>query len=530
MNASEQADRPAPAGKAGKVSLVGAGPGDPGLITLKGAQALREAEVLVYDYLASPQLLAHCRPECERIYVGKQAGRHTLTQEQINRLLVETARSGRRVVRLKGGDPFVFGRGGEEALALAEAGLAFEVVPGVTSAIAAAACAGIPLTHRGCASSAALVTGHEEPGKPEAAVRWDRLAVGVDTLAVYMGLKTLKAVVGQLLAHGRPADTPAALIRWGTLNVQQTLTAPLAEIAGRAEQAGLAPPVVLLVGEVVRLREKLRWFDTRPLFGRRIVVTRSRGQASALSARLSEMGAAVTELPTIEIVPVEDLSPLDREIDRLPAFSWLAFTSANAVELFFSRLFARGLDGRRLHGLRIAAIGRPTAERLAGFGIRADLVPQRFTSTGLLEAFQALGPGLRGERVLLPGSEIARDELPRGLEAMGAEVELVPVYANRIPPTGEEEIEAALAGLPPDRGPPDLVTFTSSSTVAHLAALLERWGRRDLLPRLAGASIGPVTTRTARELGIPIVVEAPAQTVEDLAAAIGGHFLAEAAA
>ncbi len=503
----------------GKVFIVGAGPGDPALLTLRGAQALQEAEVLVYDHLANPRLLERCRPECERIYAGKSAGRQALSQEAINRLLVEQALRGKRVVRLKGGDPFMFGRGGEEALELAERGIEFEVVPGITAATAASAYAGIPLTHRGLASSAALVTGHEEPGKPESDVRWELLAAGAGTLAVYMGVKNLAAIVERLLRHGRPPGTPAALIRWGTLPDQQTLTAPLGEIVERCGQAGFQPPALLVVGEVVRLREKLRWFDTRPLFGRRIVVTRSRGQASQLSALLEGMGARVIEFPTIEIAPVEDLSPLDRAIGGLEAFSWLVFTSANGVEIFFARLFGLGRDGRALHGLRVAAIGGQTASRLEDFGIRADLVPERFTSAGTLEAFRAVfGASLQGESVLLPGSEIARDELPEGLREMGARVVQVPVYRNLRPDYSEEQLEALFSP------PVDLVTFTSSSTATHLAAILDGCGRGSRLKELKGASIGPVTTRTARELGIPVAVESPQQTVAGLAEAIRAYF------
>ncbi len=504
--------------EAGIVHLVGAGPGDPGLLTLRAQALLARAQVVVYDHLANQELLSACPPGAERIYVGKMAGRHCLPQGEINRLLAQKAREGKVVVRLKGGDPFVFGRGGEEALELARSGIPFTVVPGVTAAVAAAAYAGIPFTHRGLASSAALVTGHEDPSKEESEVAWEQLAAGAGTLAVYMGVKTLPAVAARLMAGGRPASTPAALVRWGTLNRQQTLEATLGEIASLAERQDFGPPAVLLVGEVVALRRELRWFDTRPLFGRPVVVTRSRTQASGLARGLSELGAEVRELPTIEIQPVEEPPGLAEALASLSSFSWLVLTSTNAVELFFRHLEAAGLDARSLAGVRVAAIGGQTASRLAGFGIRADLVPERFTSEAALESFARRQESYAGERFLLPGSEIARDLLPEGLSRLGGEVVRVPLYRNRVPVYTPEELDRVFGE------PRQMVTFTSSSTVTHLAEILERSGRSRYLERIEGVCIGPVTAATARERNMRVVLEAQPHTIPGLLQAIRRHF------
>ena len=502
----------------GTVYIVGAGPGDEGLITVRGLEALQRADVVVYDYLASPRLLEHCPAGCERLYVGKVGAEHTLPQERINALLVERARKAKTVVRLKGGDPFVFGRGGEEALALARSGIPFVIVPGITAALAAAAYAGIPLTHRGLASTAALITGHEDPQKDSSDVDWERLARGAGTLAIYMGVKNLRRIVERIVGAGRPAATPAALIRWGTLETQQTLTASLQDIAGLAEARGFGAPAILVVGEVVTLREELRWFDNRPLFGRRILITRARSQASQLSRDLRDRGAEVRELPTIEIAALQDGSGLEQAFAQLDSFAWIVFTSTNAVEIFFSRLAERGLDSRSLAGLQVAALGPETAGSLQRRGIRADLVPERFTSEAVLEAFAARQPDYRGRRFLFPGSQIARDLLPEGLEKLGAEVVRVTTYHNRVPRYTAEQLDELFTPLP------DLVAFTSSSTVAHLAELLRACGRDTLLRGLRGACIGPVTAATAREHGIPVLVESGRHTIAGLVQAIEDHF------
>jgi uroporphyrinogen III methyltransferase/synthase len=415
----------------------------------------------------------------------------------------------------------VFGRGGEEALALAASGIPFVVVPGITAALAAAAYAGIPLTHRGLASSAALITGHEDPTKADSDVDWERLALGAGTLTVYMGVKNLPLIVERLVSAGRPADTPAALIRWGTLNQQQTLTGRLGQIAVLAEEQGYGPPAILVVGEVVSLREKLRWFDIRPLSAKKVVVTRSRNQASELSRALRRLGAEVRELPSISISPMEDLSGLDRHLEHLDTFSWIVFTSVNGVDIFFSRIGQAGLDARALSGIKVAVMGEETADRLRKHGITADLIPDRFTSEAVLTRFAELKEDYRGERFLFPGSAIARELLPAGLEKMGAEVVRLPVYRNLVPEYSAEEVDEVFEENP------DLVTFTSSSTVNHLAEILGSCGRTNYLKAIRGACIGPVTAETARKRGIPVVLEASPHSIDGLVRTIEHHFRAK---
>ncbi|HXG41624.1 MAG TPA: uroporphyrinogen-III C-methyltransferase [Dehalococcoidia bacterium] len=477
----------------GKVWLVGAGPGDPGLITVAGLEALRQADVVVYDRLVSPLLLTHARPDAELLFVGKEGGGESFPQRDIERLLVEKARQGKRVVRLKGGDPFVFGRGGEECLALAEAGVPFEVVPGVTSAVAAPAYAGIPVTHRGLSSSLAIVTGHEDAAKAGSSLRWDRLATAADTLVVLMGTRTLSELVERLLAHGRPADTPVAVVRWGTTPEQEVVTGTLADIVPRVEKAGLRPPTVVVVGQVVRLRQRLLWFERRPLFGRRVLVTRARHQAGELSRMLLEAGALPVEVPVIEIEPLDEGPAAAKALDGLARgdYRWLLFTSANAVDHFFRLLEARGRDARALAGVRVAAIGPGTAQALHARGIRPDLLPREFVAEGLAAA---LSPHLRpGDGVLLPRAEEARPALVEALAAVGARVDILPLYRTRLPkdvPRGAIEMLR--------QGEIDAVAFTASSTVRNLAALLgEDVGR---LQRVTIACIGPITARAVREV------------------------------
>ncbi len=495
----------------GLVSLIGAGPGDPGLLTQRGAEALAAADVVVYDYLANPALLALAPPGAERIYVGKMAGCHKLSQDEINALLVERGRAGQRVARLKGGDPFVFGRGGEEALALVEAGVPFEVVPGVTSAVAAPAYAGIPVTHRGLASSFAVVTGHEDPTKEESALDWARLATATDTLVFLMGVGNLPHIVEQLLAHGRPADTPAALVRWGTMPGQQAVGGTLADIVDRVEAAGLKPPAVTVVGPVAGLRDRLRWFEDRPLFGQRVLVTRTRQQASALSARLRALGAEAVELPTIRIAPPEDWAPLDAAIAELPGYDWIIFTSVNGVGYFWERLEAAGLDARTLHGVRLAAIGPATAAELAAHGLRADHVPDEYVAEAVAAGLGDVG----GQRVLLPRADIARPALARLLREGSADVVEIAAYRTLRPEADPGELGDLLARV-------TVATFTSSSTARNLAAMARDAGL-DLPRALAGATvacIGPITANTARELGLAVDVVADEYTIDGLVEAI----------
>jgi uroporphyrinogen III methyltransferase/synthase len=499
----------------GFVSLIGAGPGDPDLLTLRGADALAAADVVVYDYLANPALLAHARLETERIYVGKEAGCHALSQDEINALLVEQARAGRRVARLKGGDPFVFGRGSEEALALVGAGVPFEVIPGVTSAVAVPAYAGIPVTHRGLASSFAVITGHEDPTKEKIAMDWSCLATSVDTLVFLMGIGNLPQLVEQLVAHGRPADTPVALVRWGTMPDQQTVSGTLADIVDKAQEAGLKPPAVTVVGQVAALCERLRWFEARPLFGQRVLVTRSREQASVLSAQLRAAGAEAIELPTIRIVPPEDWTPLDQAIASLSGCDWIIFTSVNGVRLFWQRLARAGKDARALHGVRLAAIGPASAGELEARGLRPDYVPQEYVAEAI-----ATGMGdVSGQRVLLPRADIARSALAALLRESGAKVIEVTAYRTLRPTVDADELRALLDHV-------TVATFTSSSTVRHLVDMADSAGL-DLpcaLEKTTVACIGPITAHTARELGLPVHVVAEEYTIDGLVEALTRYF------
>jgi len=495
--------------------LIGAGPGDEGLLTLKGAACLRMADVVIYDYLVSAGILKHCPEGCELIYAGKKAGCHTLSQEEINDLIVQKARQALVVARLKGGDPFVFGRGGEEALSLMENGVEFEVVPGVTAATAVTAYAGIPLTHRGLSSSATLVTGHESAGKSASGVDWEKIAMGTATLVCYMGIKNLSSITEKLVEAGRPGCTPAAVIRWGTLNRQRTLTGTLEDIAVKAGKAGFEPPAIIVVGKVVSLRDKLKWFDKRPLWGKRIVVTRSRQQASALAGELRDLGADVVEFPTIKIEPISDMSCLDDAIARIASFDWIIFTSVNASELFFERLFETGHDARKLGSVRIAAIGKATEANLRCFGIKPDLVPKRSRSEGLVEAFKELADG---KKILIPGSEIAREHVPAELRKMGAKIEKLAIYRNVTPEYQVEYLDEIFSTGH------DLVTFTSSSTVSNLVGILERHQKTKYISKIRGASIGPVTSAEAERLNVAVTVEAEEHTIAGLVDSILKHF------
>jgi uroporphyrinogen III methyltransferase/synthase len=504
----------------GKVYLIGAGPGDPGLVTLKGARCLREADVIVYDYLANPRLLSYAKPGAELIYAGKRGGEPEVTsQEEIDRLLVERARAGRVVARLKGGDPFIFGRGGEEAEELARAGIPFEVVPGVTSAVAVPAYAGIPLTHRDYASAVAFLTGHEDPAKGETAIAWDRIATGIGTLVFLMGVGNLPGIVAQLIRHGQPAETPAAVIQWGTKPEQRTVTGTLGTIVSLAEARAVGPPAVLVVGEVVRLRERLQWFERRPLFGRRIVITRAADQAADFADALEAQGAEVLQIPLIAFAPPGSWEPLDQALARLDQYRWVIFTSANGVEAFFRRLRASGRDARVLGAVRICAIGPATAEALERHAIVPDLVPAVYQAEGVIEALEA--QPLEGARILVPRAEVARDLLPLELERRGARVDVVPVYRT----VRAVSDAALLRQLLQDRKI-DLLTFTSSSTVT---SFVEGCGATDLKALLDGvkiACIGPITARTAEQLGLTVDITPPQYTIPALVTAIVDYYTA----
>ena len=498
----------------GKVYLVGAGPGDPGLITVKGMRALEQAQVVVYDRLVDPALLRAVPESAERIFVGKARGRAQLTQPEINQLLVEKASQGLTVVRLKGGDPFVFGRGGEEALELKANGLPFEIVPGVTSAIAGPAYAGIPLTHRGISTTFTVVSGSEDPSKAESTVPWEVLAKNGGTLVVLMGWASLEKILATLQQAGLPATTPVALVQWATWSEQRTVTGNIANILDLGKEAGLTPPVITVIGEVVNLREELAWFDKRTLFGKRVLVTRSRSQASRLCTLLEEAGASPVELPTIRIVPLEDFSKLDATLKDLTDYQWVIFASANAVESVFERLELQGKDARALAGTTVGAIGPATAQALSRRGITADFVPSRPVSEAVLKELS--GRDWQGVSVLLPAADIGRDELEKGLTDMGAKVNRLAAYRN-VPVEGVSDLakKAFLDGV-------DVVTFTSSSTVRNLVEMLN--GDRDALDASFIACIGPATSATARELGLRVDLEATEHTVEGLVDALTNHF------
>jgi uroporphyrinogen III methyltransferase / synthase len=479
------------------VYLVGAGPGDPGLLTVRGAEVLRRADVVVYDRLVHPSLLDHAPAGAERVYAGKAPGAAEMGQTEINALLVERGRAGEAVVRLKGGDPFVFGRGGEEAEALAAAGVPFEVVPGITSAIAAPAYAGIPVTHRGASTHFTVVTGHEDAAKDAPDVDWEALAKSGGTLVILMGAGRVADIAARLIAGGLSSGTPVAAVRNGTRADQRTARATLATVA----DAGVQPPSAIVVGEVAAL--DLAWFEARPLFGRSVVVTRAREQASELRRRLEELGAEVLELPAVAIEPVEFALP------ALDGYAWLVFTSANGVTAFFDGGLARaGLDARALAGVRLAAIGPGTAAALAARGVRADLVPERFVAESLLEAFPA--PAADGERVLIARAERARDVLPEGLAERGYGVDVLAVYRT----VAAEPDPAAVERV--QRGEVDALTFTSSSTVMNLCDLLSGLPE----PQPLVASIGPVTSKTAMERGLRVDVEATEHTIDGLVDAL----------
>lgn len=499
---------------AGMVYLVGAGPGDYRLISMKAVDCLKMADVVVYDRLADDRILRWAPETAEYIYVGKASSNHTMKQEDINQLLVDKAKEGKCVVRLKGGDPFVFGRGGEEGLLLRQNKLPFEIVPGITSAISVPAYAGIPVTHRAVATSFAVVTGHEDPTKGQSNMRWEHLATGVDTLVFLMGVANLPHITSKLIENGRSADTPAAVIRWGTKPEQRTLITTVGKAAEDVAKHGIKPPAIFIVGEVVNLRDSLQWFDNlsqRPLFGKKILVTRARSQASQLTAKLENLGAEVMETPAIALAdPADNYAALDKALDHVADYHWLIFTSANGVERFFARLFKSGKDARALGYAKLAAIGSATAEKLRQYGLVADVIPQEYRAEGVVEALKGKLPP--HAKILLPRAEEAREVLPDTLREMGAEVEVAPAYRTVC---GQVDGEALAAEL--KEGRIDMVTFTSSSTVKNLVKII---GSAEALKGVKTACIGPVTADTAKSLGIEPDIIAKEYTIDGLVEAI----------
>ena len=508
----------------GRVYLIGAGPGDPGLITVKGRRCLEEADVVIYDYLANPRLLSYAHPEARRVYVGKKSDKHTVEQESINALLIEEAKRGNIVARLKGGDAFIFGRGGEEALALAEAGIDFEIVPGVTSAYAVPAYAGIPVTHRGLAADVSFITGRQRHADEGPEIAWDLLGKGGGTLVFLMGVTSLPEIVEKLTAHGRAAETPAAIIRWGTTGDQECVTGSLADIVERTREGGLRPPGVIVVGEVVALREKLAWFEKKPLFGRRVVITRAAGQAGALSEALTAAGADVIDFPTLEIRPVDDYTVFDRAMAALQAdpdvFDWTILASANAVRFMVKRLHHLELDVRALGSSELAAVGAATAAALAIENLRADLVPKDFRAEGLVSELGRIGIG--GKNILIPRAQEGREILPESLRKLGARVTVAPLYRN-VP--AETPLGPLLEALATDEV--DYVTFTSGSTVKNFLGRLAEGGLESdgsagggPLGLAKTAVIGPVAAKTAARLGLPVDVMPDEATIPALVEAI----------
>jgi uroporphyrinogen III methyltransferase/synthase len=480
-----------------KVYLVGAGPGDPELITWKGRKLLAQADAVLYDNLASPALVELAPGHAERLYVGKKRSEHPYSQDEICRMLIERARQGKTVIRLKGGDPFIFGRGGEEAEALADAGVDFEVVPGVTTPLGIAAYCGVPLTHREHTSVVTFVTAHEV-----SRIDWEKVAAA-ETLVLFMGWAQFGEIARLLIAHGKPPETPALAVRWATRPDQQTLTGPLAELPRRVAEAGMKPPVTIVIGEVVRLRDKLNWYEQLPLFGRRFVVTRASEQAGVLAEKLRSLGADVAELPAIAIRPMDDYSALDAAIEKLPSYDWLVFTSVNGVRFFFERLDGSRRDTRDLPA-RICAIGPATRRELEKLHLKVDLVPEEYVAEALVRAFENCG--MQGKRVLLARAAAARELLPGELRRLGASVDVAPAYRTVVPEDAAERARDVFARKP------DWVLFTSSSTVRNLVTI----AGREALDGVKVASIGPVTSETARSLGIEVNVEAKPYTIDGL--------------
>ncbi|HWJ02244.1 MAG TPA: uroporphyrinogen-III C-methyltransferase [Verrucomicrobiae bacterium] len=499
--------------KQGKVYLVGAGPGDPKLITLKGLECIKQADVLVYDRLVAKRLLAHAKEGCELIFGGKYPDNHILRQNEINDVLVEKALEGKVVTRLKGGDPFVFGRGGEEAESLAEAGIPFEVVPGITSAVSVPAYAGIPVTHRDFTTSFAVITGHLDFNKAESSIRWDKISEAHGTLIFLMGMEKLAMIMAKLQEHGRSSTTPVALVRWGTTADQKTITGTLENIVERAKANNFGSPAVVVVGEVVNLREKLKWFENKPLFGKRIVVTRASTQAGSLADKIEALGGEAWECPVIKIVPPADYSPVDDAIARLKEFSWLVFTSVNGVEFFFKRLRDLGKDIRELAGIKLCAIGPATKQAVENYQLLVDLVPDEFVAEGVLDKLrERLG---QSDRILLPRAEVAREVLPETIAGWGIPIEVVPVYRTI---QGDAQSGQLLEML--KQNSIDVVTFTSSSTVKNFVKLIGKDKLEEALKNVTIASIGPITSQTARDLGLPVHVEAEKYTIDGLLEAI----------
>ena len=499
--------------KSGICYLVGAGPGDPGLLTLKGRACLERADVVVYDYLCNPALLRLAPDVAKKVYVGKKSGDHSLSQDEINALLVDKTRGGKIVVRLKGGDPFLFGRGGEEAEALADAKCAFEIVPGVTSAIAGPAYAGIPVTHRAHNSVLTIFTGHEEPGKPNSSLDYQAIARAPGTKVMLMGVERLDAIVGELQTAGMPSQTPVILVRWATTGAQQTLSGTLETIDQRAREAGFKPPAVAVFGDVVALRDKLNWFESLSLFGKRIAVTRTRKQAGEFVDRLRALGADAFELPTIRIEPPHNKREFYELVADAHIYDWIIFTSPNGADAFFRAFFEIYRDARDIGGARIAAIGPATAERVRSYHLQVDVQPEKYVAEAIIEALHK-ETSLENLKILLARAEGAREVLAEELTRLGAIVDEAVAYRT-VPETND--VTGGIKRFREEGA--DMITFTSSSTVENFLAL------KLSMPRdIKTASIGPITSKTMRSLGLTVDVEAKQHDIPGLVGAIAGYW------
>ncbi len=497
--------------KKGRVYLVGAGPGDIGLLTVKGMKCLQRADAVVYDFHLNAQVLNYIKHDAEFIYAGKRGGHHTMTQDEINKVLVEKAKEGKVVCRLKGGDPFVFGRGGEEAEALAENNIDFEVVPGVSSAVAAPAYAGIPITHRGYSSSFAVIPGYEDMTKEESAIDWSKLATGAGTLIFLMAVKNMDVLVKKLMENGRSPDTPVAVIRWGTRPDQKTITGTLRDIADIVKEKDIKPPAVMVVGEVVKLRKRLMWYEKKPMFGHRVLVTRE--HAGGFEP-LEELGAEMIEFPTIEIAPPENYDELDSAINKIEAYNWIIFTSGNGVKYFLKRLMEKDKDIRDLKGIRICAIGTKTAAEIKKYGIKVDLIPEEFNAEGLIEAFLKIKnsklkvKSLKGIKFLLPRAEKAREIFPEKVRELGGEIDVTTAYRAVKPEVHGKRLKRFLK-----EGRISVATFTSASTFDNFMEIIGE-DADELLRDVAIAVIGPVTARAVEKAGLKVQIMPETATIE----------------
>jgi len=505
----------------GKVYLVGAGPGDPKLITFRGIECIAQADVIIYDRLATNLLFEHAKPDAEFIYVGKAEGKHSVRQEDINMLLVEKAKTGKTVTRLKGGDPLIFGRGGEEALTLFENGIEFEFVPGVSAGNAVPAYAGIPVTHRGLTSTVAYVTGHEDPSKPTTDIDWQSL-VGIGTIIFYMGMRNLPSIVDQLIKYGRDKNTPVAIVRWGTTPQQQTVIGTLTDIVERVTEVKLKAPCIIIVGDVVKLREKLCWYEKKPLFGKRILITRAKEQAGLFSDLLADLGGQAIEVPTIKIVDPDNFDNIDRAIGRLesgPGYDWIIFTSANGVNYFIKRMRALEKDIRILAGSKIAVIGPATAREVKKLLMNVDIMPEEFVAEGLIEEFKKAG--IEDKSFLIPRAKVARDVLPATLREMGGGVDVAEAYQTIPDGTAALKIKELLS-----EKSIDMATFTSPSTVNNFARLIGD-ELKDLMQGVSIVAIGPVTAGAVKKLGLNVDIIAEEYTISGLVDAIVGKVQGE---